>query len=118
MSKAGRNTHFPILTRMLMTASLLRISRTEKPQDIILKDRYSELALDRMGKVLWTYKGNTGHYPWPYDFDNDGFDEIICGFDYWKAMEKSGQWIRAGMRLYMGWGYRSESIKRNRDSGR
>lgn len=70
---------------------IANLSGTEKPQDIILKDRYSQIwALDRMGKVLWTYKGNTGHYPWPYDFDNDGFDEIICGFDY---LESNGKKI-------------------------
>lgn len=54
-----------------------------KPQDIILKDRYDQIwAMDRTGKQLWTYKGNTGHFPWPFDFDNDGREEVFCGFDY------------------------------------
>lgn len=54
-----------------------------KAQDIILKDRYDQIwAMDRTGKQLWTYKGNTGHFPWPFDFDNDGRDEIFCGYDY------------------------------------
>lgn len=62
---------------------IANLTGTEKPQDIILKDRYEQIwAMDRYGKQLWTYKGNTGHYPWPFDFDNDGRDEIICGFDF------------------------------------
>lgn len=62
---------------------IANISGNEKAQDIILKDRYNQIwAMDRFGNHLWTYRGNTGHFPWPYDFDNDGKEELICGFDY------------------------------------
>jgi hypothetical protein len=51
-------------------------------QDIILKDRYRRLwALDRDFNLLWTYEGNPGHYPWVYDFDGDGRDEVMAGYD-------------------------------------
>lgn len=52
-----------------------------QPQDMVVKTRYDQVwALDRDLKVLWTHKGNTGHYPWPHDFDGDGRDELACGF--------------------------------------
>lgn len=50
------------------------------PQNIILKNRYHQLwALDVNFNVMWTFKGNIGHYPWPYDLDGDGRDELIAG---------------------------------------
>lgn len=51
-------------------------------RDIILKDRYRKLwALDREFRPLWTYEGNPGHYPWAYDLDGDGRDEVMAGYD-------------------------------------
>jgi len=52
------------------------------PQDIILKDRYRKLwAMDNNFQLLWTYEGNPGHYPWVYDIDGDGRDEVMAGYD-------------------------------------
>ncbi len=52
------------------------------PQDIILKDRYHKLwAMDLNFQLLWTYEGNPGHYPWVYDIDGDGRDEVMAGYD-------------------------------------
>ena len=62
---------------------IANLTGNPKPQDIIVKNRYSQIwALDRTGKLLWTHKGNTGHFPWPFDFDYDGREEIICGYDF------------------------------------
>lgn len=53
-----------------------------RAHDIVLKDRYRRLwALDRDFNLLWSYRGNPGHYPWPYDFDGDGRDEVMAGYD-------------------------------------
>lgn len=52
-------------------------------QDIILKDRYRQLwAMDKDFNLLWTHRGNTGHYPWVFDFDGDGKDEVMAGYDF------------------------------------
>ena len=51
--------------------------------DVILKDRYSQLwAMDADFDLLWTHQGNTGHYPWTFDFDGDGSDEVMAGYDF------------------------------------
>ena len=56
-------------------------SGLEHPQDIVLKDRYGKVwAFDRELKAIWSLAGNTGHYPWPHDFDGDGRDELACGY--------------------------------------
>lgn len=50
------------------------------PQNIIIKNRYHRLwALDKNFNVLWTYKGNIGHFPIACDLNGDGRDEIIAG---------------------------------------
>ncbi|WP_284638972.1 FG-GAP-like repeat-containing protein [Paenibacillus silviterrae] len=50
--------------------------------DIILKDRYHRMwAMNRNFELLWTREGNPGHYPWVYDLDGDGLDEVMAGYD-------------------------------------
>ncbi|WP_163539252.1 hypothetical protein [Gracilibacillus sp. YIM 98692] len=52
------------------------------PQDIILKNRYHKLwALNSNFELLWTHEGNIGHFPWVHDFDLDGHDEVMAGYD-------------------------------------
>jgi len=54
----------------------------EFAQDIILKNRYRKMwAMDKDFNVLWTHEGNPGHFPWPYDIDGDGKDEVMAGYD-------------------------------------
>jgi hypothetical protein len=55
---------------------------TPHAQDIVLKDRYNQVwALDQNGNQLWTHVGNPGHRPYPHDFDDDGRQELIAGYD-------------------------------------
>ncbi|HET9744162.1 MAG TPA: lipoprotein [Chitinophagaceae bacterium] len=50
-------------------------------RDIILKDRYEHVwALDDQLNLLWHKKLNTGHYPYAYDIDHDGKDELLIGY--------------------------------------
>ena len=62
-------------------------------QDIIVKDRYTQVWAIQgdTGALLWTHKGTTGHYPLVHDWDGDGKDEVMAGYDY---LESDGtmQW--------------------------
>lgn len=51
--------------------------------DFILKDRYQNVwAYDQNMVLLWRYHHkNTGHFPYIYDFDEDGKDEMFVGYD-------------------------------------
>ncbi|MDE5715895.1 MAG: hypothetical protein K2I42_07195 [Anaeroplasmataceae bacterium] len=51
--------------------------------DFIIKDRYQNVwAYDHNMTFLWRYHHkNTGHFPYIYDFDGDGFDEMFVGYD-------------------------------------
>ena len=51
--------------------------------DFIIKDRYQNvIAFDYDFKQLWQYNHkNTGHFPYIYDFNNDGKDEMFVGYD-------------------------------------
>jgi hypothetical protein len=52
-----------------------------RDSDIIIKDRYWHLwALDDRLKVMWEGECKTGHYPYAYDTDNDGRDELVMGY--------------------------------------
>jgi hypothetical protein len=49
--------------------------------DIIIKDRYRNLwAYTDKLKLLWKAECNTGHYPFAYDMDEDGKDELLIGY--------------------------------------
>ncbi len=51
--------------------------------DFIIKDRYQNVwAYNKDHKQMWRYHNkNTGHFPYIYDFDNDGKDEMFVGYD-------------------------------------
>lgn len=51
-------------------------------RDVILKDRYHNMwALDNEFHLLFTHSGNLGHFPWVADINQDGFDEVMAGYD-------------------------------------
>lgn len=61
---------------------IANLTGQDRPQDIILKDRYFNMwAMDNDFNLLWTHKGNLGHYPWASDVNGDGYDEIMAGYD-------------------------------------
>ncbi|MEJ2701377.1 MAG: hypothetical protein P8Z79_02940 [Sedimentisphaerales bacterium] len=52
-----------------------------RDRDMIFKDRYRYIwAMNDKLDVLWTGQCNTGHYPFAYDIDNDGKDEVAIGY--------------------------------------
>ena len=51
-------------------------------RDILLKDRYHHLwAMTAEGKLLWSFCGNLGHYPFVGDINGDGRDEVAIGYN-------------------------------------
>ena len=54
---------------------------TGRDADIIIKDRYlSFWAMNDKLEVMWSAQCNTGHYPYAYDVDGDGKDELMMGY--------------------------------------
>ena len=49
--------------------------------DIFLKDRYNHFWIySNKLELLWKDEANTGHFPYSYDFDKDGKDELAIGY--------------------------------------
>jgi rhamnogalacturonan endolyase len=58
-------------------------------RDIVLKDRYRNFwAFSPDLKLLWQGADDTGHFPFPFDTDGDGFDEIFIGHSLWDRTGK------------------------------
>jgi rhamnogalacturonan endolyase len=54
---------------------------TGRQRDLIIKDRYRNVwAFTDKLEPLWQTELNTGHYPFPFDVDGDGRDEIALGY--------------------------------------
>ena len=54
---------------------------TGKPQDIVIKDRYTRLwAYTNHFELLWTASANLGHFPLFHDSNKDGKDEVYIGY--------------------------------------
>ena len=61
---------------------IANLTGVDRPGEIILKDRYFNMwAMDRDFNVMWTHHGNIGHFPYAYDINGDGYDEIMAGYD-------------------------------------
>ena len=49
--------------------------------ELLIKDRYQSFWLmDEDLRVIGSGTGQTGHYPYPFDLNGDGKDEIVIGF--------------------------------------
>lgn len=54
--------------------------------DLIVKDRYNALwAYDENLNLRWSAACNTGHYPFAFDADSDGRDELFIGYSLYDA---------------------------------
>lgn len=61
--------------------AFVNVSGNKTARDLLVKDRYNKFWIfDSNLKLLWTAECKTGHYPFPYDLDGDGRDEIFIGY--------------------------------------
>ena len=74
-----RRDHLPYLN--VDCFSFCDLRGLGKPLDVIIKDRHTRLwAFTNNFELLWTSSANLGHYPYFYDYDDDGRDEIFLGY--------------------------------------
>jgi len=53
-------------------------------REILVKDRYWNFwVFNNRLEFLWKGQGQTGHFPYPFDVDADGRDEIAIGYALW-----------------------------------
>ncbi len=53
-------------------------------RELLVKDRYTNFwVFNHRFERLWQGRGQTGHYPYPYDLDGDGRDELAIGYALW-----------------------------------
>ena len=57
-----------------------------KRQEILVKNRYRRFWIfnNRLER-LWSGSGQLGHFPYPFDRDGDGREEILIGYALWDA---------------------------------
>ena len=64
--------------------AFLNLSGSRGRRELVVKDRYTNFwAFDSRLERLWQGKGQTGHYPYPFDLDGDGRDELAIGYAVW-----------------------------------
>ena len=61
---------------------IANLTGKERAENILLKNRYTRMwAMDKDFQLLWIHEGNLGHYPWACDINEDGYDEVMAGYD-------------------------------------
>ena len=62
---------------------IVNVSGNTRPSDILIKDRYSRLWVYNSSlELLWQFSHrNTGHFPYSFDFNGDGRDEIFSCYN-------------------------------------
>jgi len=64
--------------------AFMNLSGQTGRRELLVKDRYSNFwTFDSSLKRLWQGHGQTGHFPFPFDLDGDGRDEIAIGYALW-----------------------------------
>ena len=62
---------------------IINVSGNDRPSDIMIKDRYARIwVYDSDLNLKWKFNhNNTGHFPYAYDFNGDGKDEIFSCYN-------------------------------------
>jgi rhamnogalacturonan endolyase len=76
--------------------AFFNLSGKKGRQEILVKDRYKNFwVFNNHLELLWQGQGQTGHYPYPFDVDGDGRDEILIGYSLWDHTGRQ-LWSRDG----------------------
>ena len=55
-------------------------------REILVKDRYENFwVYNNDLQLLWTGTGQLGHFPYPFDVDGDGKEEMVIGYSLWSS---------------------------------
>jgi len=62
---------------------IVNVTGKSRPTDLLIKDRYARLWIyDDRFNLVWKFThNNTGHFPYAYDFNGDGKDEIFSCYN-------------------------------------
>jgi rhamnogalacturonan endolyase len=61
--------------------AFFNFSGNKNRREMLIKDRYNNFwVFNEKLEVMWQAKANTGHYPFPFDIDGDGLDEVVIGY--------------------------------------
>ncbi|ADY12054.1 hypothetical protein [Sphaerochaeta globosa] len=62
---------------------IVNVTGKSRPSDLLIKDRYARLWIyDDQFNLVWSFThNNTGHFPYAYDFNGDGKDEIFSCYN-------------------------------------
>ena len=62
---------------------IVNVSGKDRPSDILIKDRYARIwVYDSDFNLIWKFThNNTGHFPYAYDFNGDGKDEVFSCYN-------------------------------------
>lgn len=64
--------------------AFLNVSGDQRRHEILVKDRYHNFWIfNQRLELLWQGEGQTGHFPYPFDVDDDGRDELLIGYSLW-----------------------------------
>jgi len=64
--------------------AFLNLTGSPDRHEILVKDRYTNFWIfDNRLELLWRGHGQTGHFPYPFDVDGDGRDELLIGYALW-----------------------------------
>ena len=64
--------------------AFLNLSGDARRREVLVKDRYHNFWIfNHQLELLWQGRGQTGHFPYPFDMDGDGHDKLLIGYSLW-----------------------------------